>query len=361
MYRILTDHLSWELMQAVLGEKISPTKKVDQTSLSPISVIVCTRNRPNQLKRCLQALLALDYPVYEIIVVNNAPDHDETAELVAHLPVRYLCEEQPGLGRARNCGIKEANHPIIAFIDDDAHPDPGWLEAINRAFAEPEVMAVTGLVVPAELETKTQIRLEYSYGLGRGLKRRIIRREQMSKQALLSAQDFGSGANMAFRRELFERIGPFDVALGIGTPGGGGSDIEMFHRLVAQGYTLVYEPMMLVWHMHRRDHASLQQTAFNRNRAFGAYLLTCARRRSVGRSVILKFAIDSWLKPLFRRRPDRPGGFPRRLIIYELAGAVLSPLFYMIAQARAKQISLKGQKSEKIKPSPPGEPSYEKL
>jgi glycosyltransferase involved in cell wall biosynthesis len=154
--------------------------------------------------------------------VDNAPLTDDTARFVAPLLVRYVREERPGLDWARNHGIAEARYDITAFTDDDARPDRGWLRAIAHAFAEPEVMAVTGLVAPAELETKAQIHFEHGYGMSRKLQRRIIRRDALKNCKLLQAGDFGSGANMAFRRNLFAAIGPCDVALGVDTPSGGG-------------------------------------------------------------------------------------------------------------------------------------------
>ncbi|MBI1882393.1 MAG: glycosyltransferase [Chloroflexi bacterium] len=338
LHRVITDELGWELMQTVLGEQFS-NGWTGNTSLPPISVVVCTHERTNLLKLCLQALLALDYPDYEIIVVDNAPPNDNTAQLVSSLPIRYAREEQPGLSWARNRGITEARYDIVAFIDDDTRPDRGWLRAIATTFASSEVMAVTGLVVPAELETTPQIRFEYSYGLSRGLQCRTIRRESLTDQGLIWTRDFGVGTNMAFRRHLFAKIGPFDVALGVGTPSGGGDDIEMFHRLIVQGYTLVYDPAALVWHTHRRDAGSLRQWVYDNGRSFGCYLLTCARNHTVSIRSILRFAVRDWLVWWILRRPRRPGKFPRHLIALELAGALLSPLAYSQAQAQAKQVA----------------------
>jgi glycosyltransferase involved in cell wall biosynthesis len=341
----IADQLGWELVVAVLGEQFS-AQAASSKPLAPISVVVCTRDRTDSLKCCLQALLALDYAHYEIIVVDNVPCNDDTARFVARLPVRYVREERPGLNWARNRGIAEASYDIIAFTDDDARPDRGWLRAIAYAFTEAEVMAVTGLVAPAELETMAQIRFEYGYGMGCGLQRRTTRRDLLTNRELLWAKDFGTGANMAFRHKLFAELGPFDVALGVGTPSGGSGDIEMLHRLVAQGYTLVYEPAALVWHTHRRDAASLRRLVYDSSRSFGTYLLTCARNHTVSWRSILRFAVQDWLGWWIFRRPRRPSRFPRHLIALDLAGALLSPLAYRRAQARAKQVAAAPQGPE---------------
>jgi glycosyltransferase involved in cell wall biosynthesis len=346
----VVERLGWELVLTVLGEQFN-ARAAGSTPLAPISVVVCTRDRTDQLEGCLQALLALDYPDYEIIVVDNAPSNDDTAQLVARLPVRYTREERPGLDWARNRGISEARYGIIAFTDDDVRPDRCWLRAISSAFAEPEVMAVTGLAVPLELETRAQICYELGYGgMTQGFRRRTIRRDTLTTRELLWASAFGVGANMAFRRELFAAIGPFDVALGVGTPSGSGGDIEMLHRLVARGYALVYEPAALVWHLHRRATVSLSRQLYDNGRGFGAYLLTCARNRTVSHLSILRFAAREWLGWWLLRRLLRPGCFPRRLIISELLGALRSPLAYRAAQARARQVAAAASKKTALKP-----------
>ena len=86
---------------------------------------------------------------------------DATESVVRAFPRwRYVCEPQPGLDRARNRAIAESRGEIVAFTDDDVEVDPGWVRAAAIHFANPEVMAVTGLVEPAELETRAQERFE---------------------------------------------------------------------------------------------------------------------------------------------------------------------------------------------------------
>ena len=332
-----------ELESIVLGKEFGVSVNGTVAPI-PISAIVCTRNRVTNLESCLNALLALDHPDYEIIVVDNAPTNDDAAQLVARFPVRYIREERPGLDWARNRGIAEARHDIVAFVDDDARPDHFWLRAIASAFAEPEVMAIAGLVAPAELETPAQNMFEFVYGgMSRGFRRRTIKRNSLMLDQLLWASGFGVGTNMAFRRDVFSSIGLFDVALDVGTPSGGGGDVEMFHRLVARGHTMVYEPAALVWHSHRRDRAALQRLVYNNGRSFGAYLLTCARNRTVSRMSILYFALRSWLWSWLLRNLIRPRNLPRHLAAIELAGAFLSPIMYAKAQLHSKKVKKRNE------------------
>jgi len=328
----IAEELGESLVRAVLGRHLHPVPS-DKVDSLPISVIVCTRDRTGQLKRCLQSLVNLDYRDYEVIVVDNAPSTDDTARLAADMPVRYVREERPGLDRARNRGIAEALYGIVAFTDDDARPDRNWLNAISCAFAEREVMAVTGPVIPGELETDAQILFELGYGgMGHGFRERTIRRQTITVRDLLWSSGFGVGCNMAFRREIFTSVGFFDVALDVGTPSRGAGDIEMFHRIVARGHTLVYEPSVLVRHIHRRGIEALSRQLLHNGSGFGCYLFSCARNRTLSRRAILFFAVREWFWKWILRRLFRPGFIPRRLIMAELAGMLSSPLAYLASR-----------------------------
>ena len=127
-----------------------------------VTVAVCTRDRPADLARCLESLIKIDYPTLELLVIDNAPTTDATERLVCerYPNTRYIRESRPGLNWARNRAICEARGEIVAYTDDDAVVDPGWIAALASIFAEyADVMAVTGLVVPFELETEAQVPL----------------------------------------------------------------------------------------------------------------------------------------------------------------------------------------------------------
>lgn len=330
-------NLGQQLLNRMMGQEISPLAS-QNPPLEPISIVVCTRDRTELLKQCLKALLNLDYPKYEIIIVDNAPSNDATAKLAQTLPVRYVCEPRPGLDWARNRGIQEAHYDIVAFTDDDAKVDGYWLRAIAQGFQQPEVMCVTGLVAPAELETDAQYLFEFDYGgMGHGFNRRIINKERITETNLLWASSFGVGVNMAFRREIFDKIGPFDPALDVGTPSRGCGDVEMFHRLVAKGYTIAYEPSMLVWHTHRRSRSALWRQLSDNGCSFGVYLLTCLNNKTVNSSSILRFFVYDWLGGWIISRLVR--GYrklPRYLIIPEILGMLQSPQAYRASQITAK-------------------------
>ena len=147
-------------------------------SSSLVTVAVCTRDRTASLSLCLDALTKLNYPALDLLVVDNAPSSEATEHLVRERfpTMRYVREDRPGLDWARNRAIQEARGDIIAFTDDDAMADPNWISAIVRVFLEnPEVMAVTGLVLPYELETEAQWLFERYGGFGKGFERRWYR------------------------------------------------------------------------------------------------------------------------------------------------------------------------------------------
>jgi len=334
------EQIGKELTKVILTEKLDLKPKPNDL-LPPISVVICTRDRTDLLKGALEAILALDYPDREIIVIDNAPSNNSTAELVARLPVRYVKEERPGLDWARNRGIAEASHEIIAFTDDDVRPDRGWLRGIAAGFVDPTIMAVSGLVAPAELETEAQIQYEFGYG---GMLQYLhcfkVDGSNLTAQKLLWASAYGVGANMAFRRQVFEDVGNFDPALDVGTPTRGAGDIEMFHRILAKGYSTFYEPIAFVWHVHRRSGDALSRQLRDNGRGFGAYLLTCDRNRTVSRGAILHFAVFNWLNWWLLRRLRQPGWFPRKLVVSELLGALQSPFAYREAQLQAQRLAL---------------------
>jgi hypothetical protein len=122
-----------------------------------VSVIVCTRNRPEQLMQCLRSLQKLSLPPHEIIIVDNAPTSEVTREIVTQTQgIRYIVEPRPGLSIARNTGIRHSQGEIIAFTDDDAIVHHDWIARLQYGFDDPKVMAVTGLMLPAELATEAQ-------------------------------------------------------------------------------------------------------------------------------------------------------------------------------------------------------------
>jgi GT2 family glycosyltransferase len=306
----------------------------------PFTVVVCTRDRTDSLARCLESLRDVEHDALEVVVVDNAPTSTLTADLVTRMSaewraprvLRYVREDRPGLDWARNRGIAEASHDLIAFTDDDVRVDAGWLRGLASAFGDPAVMMVTGLVAPAELETDAQIEFEDGYGgMGKGFQPVRRQRDSLGPVELLGAHHLGVGANMAFRRELLDRIGGFDTALDVGTPSHGAGDLEMFHRVLGSGAVAHYEPSALVWHSHRRDRAGLARQLRDNGRAFGVYLIGCAVRGTVPVGRVARYVTIIWLGWLVGRLARSLVGrdrLPVALRAAELWGAMQAPWAY---------------------------------
>lgn len=303
-----------------------------------VTVAVCTRDRVDQLSRCLDSLTALDYPSLDLLLIDNAPSHDGAERLVrASYPhVRYIREPRPGLDRARNRAIREARGEIIAFTDDDSIADRRWVSALTEVFAScPDVMAVTGLVVPLELDTESQILFEECGGFGRGFKRRWCRVDPtLGKRAASQyggTGQFGTGANMAFRTRVFERIGLFDPALDVGTVTNGGGDLEMFFRILKEGHTLAYEPRAIVRHRHRRRYSELREQIANNGVGLYSYFAASWRAYPEERPAFLRLgAWWLWHRGFrrFLKSCFRPRRVPRDLVTAELRGSFIGTRRY---------------------------------
>jgi GT2 family glycosyltransferase len=290
-------------------------------------VAVCTRDRPEDLARCLDALAELRYPALELLVVDNAPATRDAEGVVAARPgVRYAVEPRPGLGWARNRALAEATGEILAFTDDDVVVDAGWVEALATVFREDaEAGAVTGLVVPLELETQAQRLFEEYRSFGRGGER--IRAAMPRGSGPVAARygltgSFGAGANMAFRRRVLDELGGFDPCLGAGTPSRGGEDLEMYFRVLKAGHALVYQPAAVVSHRHRRQMYALFGQIRDHGISFSSYVVRSALAYPDERWALARLWVW-WLAKLGYRVliPRRePAGVMRRLALAELTG-----------------------------------------
>lgn len=326
------------------GLDLVPARPPDpfQGPWPPVTVAVCTRGRPDDLAQCLPHLVGLDYPDLEIMVVDNAPADDANAAICAkYRSVRRIVEPRPGLNWARNRAVLEASGDILAFTDDDVRVEAEWVGELVRPFVhDPHVMAVAGLGVPAELETPAQLLFEEYGGASGGFSRIRMRGgpewgvRGMWHYGLMAPH--GSGANMAFRREVFHKIGLFDTALDVGTPSNGGGDTEMLFRVLAHGHGMVYEPRAVIRHRHRLDYAGVKRQISGWGSGMYAFLT-----RS-----ILAFPRAWWVLALLGLRGLaqllasllRPRGLPRRLVLTQLVGALAGPLRYFQARYRARAI-----------------------
>jgi GT2 family glycosyltransferase len=305
--------------------------------LPSISVAVCTRNRPAELERCLESLRRLADSPEEIIVVDNAPDGDATRKVVERFPeVRYLQEANAGLSAARNSALKNACCDVVAFTDDDVIVDPEWVRHLRRAFADGRTMVVTGLVLPAELETRAQLIFERKLAYFHlGYRRRVFEEAWFDslKDKGVHSWEIGAGANMAIRRQAY-RIGhKFDTRLGPGVFGGCGEDSEYWYRLLASGWRCVYNPAAIVYHHHRRDLKALRTLMRQYMKGHVASLLL-QHRKYGHRGNLRRLLVGLPLNYALALLRTIAGGFALedRMEIYGLWGAIAGLGFALAAK-----------------------------
>ena len=310
-----------------------------------ISVVICTRDRPDQLATCLRHLDQQVYPHFEVVVVENVPTEDVVRTLVEARQggrrYRYVAEPRSGLSWARNTGIAAASGEIIAFLDDDDEPDNHWLAGLVRGFARnTDIGCVTGLVVPARLDTPAQELFEQlgGHSQGRGFESATFSRHG-PQNPLYPLPPFGVGANMAFRREVLSCIGGFDVALGAGTPSRAGAETLAFTLTLLAGYCIAYEPAALMRHHHRRDLDGLRRQLHGYSVGITAYYAALLRHRPATALALARLAprAASYLRNTAAPSSAAPPDVLARLNRRHRRGMLVGPLAYgrsMLKQAR---------------------------
>ena len=216
-----------------------------------VSVVVCTVNGANTIRDTLDHLARIDYPDYEVIVVDDGST-DDTAAIVSEYDVSCISIPNGGLGAARNIGWKAASGEIIAYIDDDAYPDPHWLQFLAHAFLSSDCAAVGGLSpAPAGDGSVADC---VANAPGRPV--HILLTDTQAEHI--------PGCNMAFRRETMEATGGFDPRYTAA-----GDDVDICWAILERGWKIGYQAGALNWH-HSRNSISAywrQQKGYGRAEA----------------------------------------------------------------------------------------------
>lgn len=211
-----------------------------------VSVIVCTRDRPDQLEPALRAVLAGDYRSFDLLVVDQSRDRTRAEATITGIDdprLRLVHDDGAGLSRARNIGVRDTSGEIVVFTDDDCAPATDWLRRLVAAFrADPSAGIVFGTVTPAPCDPAEGFIVGYTPPR----RRRLVGR--MSKRL-----DGGIGANMALRRAALAQTGPFDELLGAGGYFPSCEDGDMAYRALCAGWALLHEPEAVVVHYGLRE------------------------------------------------------------------------------------------------------------
>lgn len=306
-----------------------------------VAVVIATRNRTAILQRCLATIAAQSVRPMQIIVVDNAPTDESTCELLtgpfgaAH-GITYVREDRPGLGIAHNAALPHLRAEFAAFTDDDVLADRFWLAGLLDGFATgPNVMCVTGMIVPAELETREQLWTEDYLGFTKGYEPRLfdlVANRPESPLYPFAAGILGSGANMAFRTTYLRRVGGFDGSLGTGTMSRGGDDLAAFHEVIMNGHQLAYAPSAIIRHFHNKTYASIKRQMSGYGVGLTAYLASAVARRPSSLLTITRRVVGGVahiVGPSSAKVQNLPIDYPSELVWAERLGMLIGPMSYI--------------------------------
>jgi glycosyltransferase involved in cell wall biosynthesis len=265
------------------------------------SVVICTRNRADKIAAAVGSVLALDYPDFDLTVIDQSTSDDTRLALAGHLEdprMNYLHFTEPGLSRAYNNGIRNSTGEIIAFTDDDCIVPTDWLSNIVAAFtAEPDGELLYGQVLPYETGEGSALTpmLEVPYA------QRLGKHDDRYKV-------FGMGANFAARRRLFDRIGYFDQVLGGGAPLKSAQDYDISYRTYQGGGVILLRPDVVLRHDGRRETADWPSLLLGYGHGDGAFYTKHVRCRDPLAAWLMaktfgRFTAKWTVKKLIGRKP----------------------------------------------------------
>jgi GT2 family glycosyltransferase len=214
-----------------------------------MSVVVCTHNGSRTIEKTCQELVELDYPDYEVIVVDDGST-DRTADIVKQYPVRLIQTENQGLSAARNVGANVATGDIIAYIDDDAWPDPHWLSYLAMAFDSGEFAGVGG----PNIAPPDEGMVADSVANAPGGPIHVLLTDDVAEHI--------PGCNMAFRKSALMAVGGFDPTFRVA-----GDDVDLCWRIQAKGWKLGFTSAAMVWHRRRSSMRTYLKQQFGYGKA----------------------------------------------------------------------------------------------
>lgn len=200
-----------------------------------VSVLVCSYNGSNTIGECCQALQQLNYPNYEVIVVDDGST-DGTGEIAESYGFHVIRTPNHGLSHARNIAAEAAQGDIVAYTDDDTRPDPNWLRYLAATFQSTDFAAVGGPnIPPLGLDD-----VSTAIGQSPGGPIHVLITDTSAEHI--------PGCNMAFRREKLLELGGFDTQFRIA-----GDDVDLCWRILQRGWQIGFSPAAMVWHMPRNS------------------------------------------------------------------------------------------------------------
>jgi glycosyltransferase involved in cell wall biosynthesis len=267
-----------------------------------ISLVVCTRDRVDQLSGALQSLSKLELvDPWELVLVDNG-SNDGTAELLhafcreQSFPVVVESEPRPGLARARNRGLAVSHGEIVAFTDDDCYPQEDFLQCVLRCFRDIDRGFVGGRVLLFDAK-------DARIGIQESLESVTFPPRSYIRPGVIH------GANFAFRRTALMEIGGFDESLGAGSSFLSAEDTDAMARMSASGWWGAYDPRPVVLHHHRRQvESEIARLKRSYEIGAGAYFAKCLLNPALRSKYV-----SAWGRALWRQS--------RRKSLWQIQGA----------------------------------------
>ena len=302
------------------------------------TLVVCTRKRPQQLEVCLEAVSRLNYSNLEVLIVENDSENDVTRGLAKRFGASYLSEPVVGLSRARNRGARFSTKEVVAYLDDDAVPEPDWLENLTDEFRDPQVISVLGRVVSFPARTETE-RIFQKFDMGLPNYSEVMHFNEKTPHwfELANFGGIGIGANMAFRRNAFDRWPGFDETLGYGGKIRGYEDYYALFTLIKSGWEVAFTPKAIVrhpYHPEPPDMDFVRQRYLNSVSSTAAYILFLIAEQPQFRNQTLRY-VWNWMRG--RRQIKREAIRPPLASSYQVFKARLCGMWLYFSSLKAEE------------------------
>ena len=301
------------------------------------TVVVCTRDRPRHLETCLSAIQAQDYPTFDILVVDSGP-RQSVDDIAGRFGAGYTLEQVGGLSRARNVGARMSKSDVVAYIDDDAVPETGWLGALMREFSDSAVAAVTGHVHNVWSASAHDLAsIEEAARHGSSLGRVCLDRHAANWVPMACFGGVGQGNNMALRRSVFSEWSGFDERIGRGRILDAGEENIAFMVLIESGMRVVHTPSAVVRHPFPSTIEGLRANRLRALTASTAHITLLLWEYPQHRFAILRYLLGSAMGVKAGRW--RPRGKMKPLSKFEAARAMLAGSMIYLRTRYAKTTS----------------------
>ncbi len=313
----MTDHVNSE---SGMGTSVELLKQA--------SIVVCTVDRLQDLEHCLESLRPFSAAGAEIIVVNNGPHGAPIAEIAQRHQASVVTESRRGVSRARNAGVRAAKGSVVAFLDDDSTADNAWLPRLLGPFRNPEVWAVVGSI-GAQTVTDPVSQAFDKLHRAQFPESHITFGGKAKDDFFPMREALVGNANMAIRREVFDRCGYFDTCFGRGTRIGSGEEPDLLLRILLAGGKVAVEPAAQIFHRHSTEWRSVRRWAFTSGCAHTAMLTKYFLRERSLRGGIIRYARSRLQRGHDPSVPDQTESHLPRIPF--LAGSLYGPLAFLLS------------------------------